>query len=289
MVASSVMSRLTLAADATSQAPGRGTRGEPPVRCDRATASRCGPRLPSDRDHRPDRGQHPPHRDEGKPEHQDAEARHVGPPWLHPLDHRGEHRCEEHHGDGCNGSTTPRRPPTTPRTRRSHQWLPEQGAAYRSRESGQSQEEQEGDWVAASSENGREPPARCEHSGEPKRERRPQSPGASRGHQSDQRPPTNTNDAPRIAQSTIRTARATRRRCKSLPRLIPYRHAMCVLSPIESCRRACSSGVVCARITHMKATMTTSTTIDVSRTRITASGLGGRGLHLPPPALGSAP
>jgi hypothetical protein len=39
----------------------------------------------------------------------------------------------------------------------------------------------------------------------------------------------------------------------------------------------------------MKVTMTTSTTIDVSRTRITASGLCGRGLHRPPPALGSAP
>jgi ABC-type uncharacterized transport system substrate-binding protein len=34
---------------------------------------------------------------------------------------------------------------------------------------------------------------------------------------------------------------------------------MCVLSPIESCRRACSSGVVCARITHMNTTVTTST------------------------------
>ena len=34
---------------------------------------------------------------------------------------------------------------------------------------------------------------------------------------------------------------------------------MCVLSSIESCRRACSSGVVCARITHMNTTVTTST------------------------------
>jgi hypothetical protein len=47
--------------------------------------------------------------------------------------------------------------------------------------------------------------------------------------------------------------------------------------------------VVCARITHMKATMTTSNTIDVSRTRITASDLCGPDLHRPPPALGSAP
>ena len=70
---------------------------------------------------------------------------------------------------------------------------------------------------------------------------------------------------------------------------IRYRHAMCVLSPIESCRRACSSGVVCARITHMNTTVTTSTTINVSRTRISASSLCGPDLHRPRSALGPAP
>ena len=40
-------------------------------------------------------------------------------------------------------------------------------------------------------------------------------------YQSDKRAPTNASDSPRIARSTIRTARATRWRCKSRPGPIP--------------------------------------------------------------------
>ena len=36
-----------------------------------------------------------------------------------------------------------------------------------------------------------------------------------------------------------------------------HRHAMCVRCPSESCRRACSSGVECARITQRNATVAT--------------------------------
>ena len=46
-----------------------------------------------------------------------------------------------------------------------------------------------------------------------------------------------------------------------------YRHAMPVLAPIESCRRARSSGVGCAKITHMKRTVATSSSVNVSTTR----------------------
>ena len=54
----------------------------------------------------------------------------------------------------------------------------------------------------------------------------------------------------------------------------PYRHAMCVLSPIASYRRACSSGVEWAKITHRNATVAMSNTMNVSRTRITDSSAG---------------
>jgi hypothetical protein len=64
---------------------------------------------------------------------------------------------------------------------------------------------------------------------------------------------------------------------------------MCVLSPIESCSRARSSGVGWARITHKNATVTTNNIINVPRTRITDSRLCGPGLHRRPSALGSAP
>lgn len=47
-----------------------------------------------------------------------------------------------------------------------------------------------------------------------------------------------------------------------------YRHAMPVLAPIESCRRARSSGVGCAKITHMKRTVATSNSVNVSTTRM---------------------
>jgi hypothetical protein len=43
-----------------------------------------------------------------------------------------------------------------------------------------------------------------------------------------------------------------------------HRHAMGVLCPIESCRRACSSGVECARITQRNATVATVNTTNVS-------------------------
>jgi hypothetical protein len=43
-----------------------------------------------------------------------------------------------------------------------------------------------------------------------------------------------------------------------------------------------------AKITHMKVTATMSTTIQVSRTRITDSRLCGPGPHRAPSALGSA-
>jgi len=46
-----------------------------------------------------------------------------------------------------------------------------------------------------------------------------------------------------------------------------YRHAMPVLGPIESCRRARSSGVGCAKITHMKRTVATSNSVNVSTAR----------------------
>ncbi len=46
-----------------------------------------------------------------------------------------------------------------------------------------------------------------------------------------------------------------------------YRHAMPVLAPIESCRRARSSGVGGAKITHMKRTVATSNSVNVSTTR----------------------
>jgi hypothetical protein len=43
-----------------------------------------------------------------------------------------------------------------------------------------------------------------------------------------------------------------------------HRHAVCVLCPSESCRRACSSGVECARITQRNATVATVNTTNVS-------------------------
>jgi len=43
-----------------------------------------------------------------------------------------------------------------------------------------------------------------------------------------------------------------------------HRHAMGVLCPSESCRRACSSGVECARITQRNATVATVNTTNVS-------------------------
>ena len=46
-----------------------------------------------------------------------------------------------------------------------------------------------------------------------------------------------------------------------------YRHAMPVLWPIESCRRARSSGVGCAKIAHIKRTVAASTSVKVSTAR----------------------
>jgi hypothetical protein len=46
-----------------------------------------------------------------------------------------------------------------------------------------------------------------------------------------------------------------------------YRHAMPVLGPIESCRRACSSGVGCAKIVHMNRTVAASSSVNVSTAR----------------------
>ena len=46
-----------------------------------------------------------------------------------------------------------------------------------------------------------------------------------------------------------------------------YRHAMPVLGPIESYRRPCSSGVGCAKITHMNRTVATSNSVNVSTAR----------------------
>ena len=43
-----------------------------------------------------------------------------------------------------------------------------------------------------------------------------------------------------------------------------YRHAMPVLAPIESCRRARSSGVGCAKIAHMNRTVAASNSVNVS-------------------------
>jgi len=47
-----------------------------------------------------------------------------------------------------------------------------------------------------------------------------------------------------------------------------YRHAMPVLWPIESCRRARSSWVGCAKITHMKRTVAASNSAIVSTSRM---------------------
>ena len=49
-----------------------------------------------------------------------------------------------------------------------------------------------------------------------------------------------------------------------------YRHAIPVLWPIESCRRARSSGVGCAKITHMKRTVAVSNSVNVSTARMIA-------------------
>lgn len=62
-----------------------------------------------------------------------------------------------------------------------------------------------------------------------------------------------------------RSSRGLGHRAMSLLRA--YRHAMPVLGPIESFRRARSSGVGCARITHMKRTVASSTTANVSARR----------------------
>lgn len=51
----------------------------------------------------------------------------------------------------------------------------------------------------------------------------------------------------------------------------PHRHAMPVLSPIESCSRARSSGVECPKTTHMNSTVAISTNIKVSTPRIAPS------------------
>ena len=45
------------------------------------------------------------------------------------------------------------------------------------------------------------------------------------------------------------------------------RHAMPMLASIESCRQARSSGVVCAKIIHIKWTFATSNSVNVSATR----------------------
>jgi hypothetical protein len=46
-----------------------------------------------------------------------------------------------------------------------------------------------------------------------------------------------------------------------------YRQAIPVLEPIESYRRLCSSGVGCAKITHMNRTIATSSSVNVSTAR----------------------
>src|SRR6266566_8491090 len=93
-------------------------------------------------------------------------------------------------------------------------------------------------------------------------------------YQSDKRAPTNASDSPRIARSTIRTARATRWRCKSRPGPIPIATRCACSPPSASYRRACSSGVEWAKITHRNATVAMSNTMNVSRTRITDSSAG---------------
>jgi hypothetical protein len=65
-----------------------------------------------------------------------------------------------------------------------------------------------------------------------------------------------------------------------------YRHAMPVLEPIESCRRARSSGVGCAKITHMNRTVAASNSVNVSTTRmIDPRPAASRWLHRGPSAL----
>jgi hypothetical protein len=49
---------------------------------------------------------------------------------------------------------------------------------------------------------------------------------------------------------------------------LSYRHAMPVLWPIESCTRARSSGVGCAKIAHMKRTVAASNSVNVSTARM---------------------
>jgi hypothetical protein len=65
-----------------------------------------------------------------------------------------------------------------------------------------------------------------------------------------------------------------------------YRHAMPVLGPIESCRRARSSGVGCAKIAHMNRTVAASNSVNVSTARmIGPRHTASQWLHRYPPAL----
>ena len=65
-----------------------------------------------------------------------------------------------------------------------------------------------------------------------------------------------------------------------------YRHAMPVLAPIESYRRPCSSGVGCAKITHMNRTVATSNSVNVSTARtIDPRQTASQWSHRYPPAL----
>jgi hypothetical protein len=66
-----------------------------------------------------------------------------------------------------------------------------------------------------------------------------------------------------------------------------YRHAMPVLAPIESCRRARSSGVECVKITHMKRTVAISNSVNVSTTRAIDPRQNVSQCPRDPPALGT--
>jgi hypothetical protein len=100
--------------------------------------------------------------DDTEPEHQDRQAKRVGPARFGPLDPKGTQRCEDRDGGEADASAPQGSPPAAPPARGVGQWSPQDPAGDACRQAREADVECQGRQVVARREDGQKPDGRVQ-------------------------------------------------------------------------------------------------------------------------------